>query len=129
MNDNKELLVRESPTVRPDWEANDCTVLALSNAKGIPYEEAHAILKAHGRKDRNGPMIADWSRAVRSAGLQMEPAFSSITLGRFLREHPGGRWVLHVSGHAFAVVDGKVVDHLGYDHKPGKHIKMAYRVV
>jgi len=35
-----------------DGETRDCTVRALSNASGMHYDNAHALLKKHCSQDR-----------------------------------------------------------------------------
>lgn len=35
-------------------ETNDCTVVALATVCGVSYDDAHACLKLHGRKNRKG---------------------------------------------------------------------------
>lgn len=56
--------------------------------------------------------------ATRFCGVSAEKAPVShcrakerLTLARFLKKFPVGRWFLCTSSHAFAVVDGVVVDH------------------
>ena len=37
-------------------ERNSCTVYAVAVVLGVDYDEAHALLKAHGRKNRRAAL-------------------------------------------------------------------------
>lgn len=125
-------------------EANDCTVRALTNASGMAYSEAHALLSKHGRRFRRGAFFASYHRAYLEAGLQLQGIYGStkrariassrvcltpgagITLGRMLPRLQQGRYVVLITGHALAVVDGKIIDAGG--QRAGAHVFALYKV-
>ena len=105
-------------------ERNDCTVAALASAAGMPYREAHAILKKAGRKARKGFKLRLWldnqcaiarmkGTTVRLGNYNvMRVRFldygSTITLAKFLRDFPKGRFLVRKAHHVFTVIDGRV---------------------
>lgn len=93
------------------WERNDCVVRASSIATGIPYAEMHAAYNDAGRKDKRGTnvllidLVLPYNFKVKAWTMR-----SAATLGRFLRVHSTGRWVMCNRNHAWAVIDGVVHD-------------------
>lgn len=53
-------------------EANDCTVQALASGLGVSYAEAHALLKAGGRKDREGHPFGPFLERMSVPGVSIE---------------------------------------------------------
>jgi hypothetical protein len=92
------------------WENRDCAVVSLSNACGIPYEQAHALLKAHGRQDLKATYGMTISAALGIRYQSMSRGERRPTAARFIRENPKGRFIVFVTGHYFALVDGVHVD-------------------
>lgn len=90
-------------------ERADCTVRATATVLGIPYAEAHAKLKALGRKNRRGFNLFS-PQCQKALGLKMRHP-GGVTVGAMLPELQQGRFIVYVSHHVFAVVDGKVFDH------------------
>ena len=114
-------------------ECKDCTVRALANAADIPYLDAHQIMKDHGRISKNGTLPHQWGPAYLKNGFvvnaihgvtklakftsskftQLGIAFqneSGTSLKKFLYENPTGSFILVNKNHAFAVVDGEIID-------------------
>lgn len=95
-------------------EKNDCTVRAVSIAYQISYEEAHAKLKAFGRKDGHGcHYFAKFMNKNMPTTLAITRGWKEKSLGtinKFCKENPKGRFILRIRGHALAVVDGIVHD-------------------
>jgi hypothetical protein len=114
-------------------ETNDCVVCALSNASGIGYVKAHAILKANGRKDRRGTRSHITSAALKQGQSQGLWSFRELeiprrslteaglrygmyrttkpTVAAFIRTLPRtGRFILAAAHHAFCYIDGKIVE-------------------
>lgn len=112
----------EIPSERAKYnECRDCAVRATSVALGIPYHEAHARLKELGRKNRRGCKF--WKMAPQ-LGLELREDLSCMTLAKALPDMASGRFVVRISGHVFAVIDGVVIDM--QTPKPGCRIKMVY---
>jgi hypothetical protein len=121
-------------------ETNDCTVVALANAAGISYGKAHELAAQFGRRNRHGMkkdaikrMLCNLDISGLATTRQLpvtEPVhvsrkvggyFSYRTRGRrvgtsvasFLHTLPKyGRFYIGSTSHAFAYVDGVVVDNL-----------------
>ena len=106
-------------------EHKDCTVVALAAAADIPYSEAHALLAKAGRLPRHGFKLRLWLDnqcfAARMRGGKFRLGKYSVervvmfnrdrvTLAQFLRDFPRGRFVCRKRSHAFAVIDGKVLN-------------------
>lgn len=105
-------------------ERADCTVAALASAAGMPYREAHAVLKKAGRVSRKGFKFRLWLDNQCAIACMKNTTFqvgnykvmrvrfpeyrSTITLAKFLRDFPKGRFILRKAHHVFAVIDGRV---------------------
>lgn len=109
-------------------ETNDCTVRALASAADIPYDVAHRVLKKHGRKDRKGATFKTLHAAYEECGFRLVKVCGDGKRSRFAAKHTDANWVdgitfgklvdqltygeyiINVTGHAVAVVNGKVID-------------------
>lgn len=98
-------------------ETNDCTVKALTAATGLDYDTCHAALAKFGRKPRKGCVFhMVGKRAAQYLGWKMETVSKhelrakTITTAERDPVLRNGRWVLQVSRHVAACVDGKVID-------------------
>lgn len=109
-------------------ETNDCTVRALASVSGMHYEKAHALLKKNGRKDRCGARFYTMQKAYNEANFSLHSvhgtttqakyvaritgtkAQEGITLGKLLPKLTKGSFIVNVTSHAIAIVDGKVLD-------------------
>lgn len=102
-------------------ERNDCAVKALAIAAGMPYGVAHLLFKKYGRKDRRGTRRYITKLVVNY--LKEHHGFTSIPLrdprkadgSRFTMKTIGqryyrGRYLVFVSGHVAAMIDGKIED-------------------
>src|SRR5579859_492925 len=58
-------------------ERRDCTVRALSVAKGIPYSEAHETLRKLGRKNNCG---TNWAKVAAQIGFAPAPELSCVSV-------------------------------------------------
>lgn len=107
-------------------ETNDCTVVSLAQVLEIPYGEAHGIMRAHGRQHRRGMHmwpVADSYPSVLSMVKGL--AIDEISLAEFCRAHSVGRYWVEVTGHALAVVNGKILDH---SRKVRRRVMRAWKV-
>jgi hypothetical protein len=117
-------------------ENNDCVVRAFMCALDLPYDQAHAWVKKElKRKDRKGTFMNAYGKNIigktkngkkisfigtHPSKSHMKYSFGSnivltnkqykkptgYTLKSFMENHPVGRFVLVVQGHAVAVVNG-----------------------
>lgn len=111
-------------------ETNDCTVLAWAHCFDCEYDKAHAWLKRFGRKNRHGMKVSEIQDALKAcsrAKTKIGPYSRSntITLNRFTKLHPKGRYYVLVRGHAICVKDGIVYD---YKDGPRRIVHFACRV-
>ena len=94
-------------------ERNDCTVHATAIAAQIPYYQAHDLLARFGRRPGRGFQYISFvfecnRKQERVGGYRVEQVLMPgiVTLAKFLRDFPKGRFVVRKSGHVFAVIDG-----------------------
>ena len=99
-------------------ETRDCTVKAISIACDVPYDDAHAALKAGGRRDRHGCRFRQQWPAIDALGFVVYDISdhvsgrTAITIERELRRrYPNGRCLIRVRGHLMAYRDGHIIDH------------------
>jgi hypothetical protein len=134
-------ITRAASTNKPAWsrtvyngsqvanERNDCVVRAMMTVTGSTYKAAHDLLRTRcNRRNRKGtparPLIAlldsgstlgaKFERVVGRPG-QYIGGTRSMTLAAFIRSNPVGVFFVWKRGHAFAIVDGVLVDtwHVG----------------
>jgi hypothetical protein len=106
---------------------NNCTIVALSTAAGIPYTEAYRIGKESGRKHGKGFYTHKLMNTARKNGIVYRKIKTEgMTIQKFLQKYPEGRFVVNRRGHAFAVIDGTIYDHL--ENKPMQRIKGIWKV-
>jgi hypothetical protein len=108
-------------------EFNDCVVRAISIAFCIDYKIVHAELKALGRKDGAGisTIVAMEDREFIWHKRQKD---LHSTVGRFVKEHPIGHYVVTMRGHAISIIDGIIHDRfLGNTNRC--HVTNAWKVL
>ena len=108
-------------------ERNDCSVRAIHMATQLSYAEAHALCAKHGRKRKRGMLYTSAARAAVEAGGRAVQV-RARTLGAFLQgEGARGVWMVTITGHFVAIVDGRCVSDSGLSRK-GKRIADAFRM-
>lgn len=118
--------------VKPDSnsnikDTNNCTICALSTASCIPYNEAYEIGKKAGRKNGRGFITSKLMDVARKNGINFQKIKTGgITIQKFLQKYPQGRFVVNRRGHAFAIIDGTIYDHL--ENTPLQRIKGIWKV-
>lgn len=123
-----------APTERFGHERRDCVVRAIAFALKVDYAEAHAICKAHGRKDGHGMFSYQWEPILKANGFVNELAdgkkgWGARVVKTFLtRVATSGRWVIRVRGHAFAVVDGLPLDLVSAKRLANRRVEAAWRL-
>ena len=93
-------------------EKGDCTIRALAISAGIPYEYAHKIGREAGRKNKKGFNPEKLLKyAKREYGITYKKKrYKSITIQRFIKENPTGRYYVATNVHAFAIINGTIYD-------------------
>lgn len=109
-------------------EHNDCAVRAVAIVTGLPYSQVHKVFADNGRKYRKGtPRDVTW-KAIDALGYDCEPvrvtAKTGVTLDRD-RALQSGRFVVGMTRHLAAVVDGSVID---WTAGRRKQVRDAYRI-
>jgi len=110
-------------------EKRDCTVRAISCAFNIPYEKAHAFMKKNGRADKHGvifrSVIGYKPRVIFGKRISLHKNTKG-TVGKFIKNHPTGTYIIAIRHHVFAVKDGVIFDLL--KPNPNWHIKDYYYI-
>lgn len=118
-----------SQSKRPK-QRNDCTVIALAVSASLTYDAAYDIVASRGRKCAEGYWFPFGFKTIRSgpmpeAGVRFDwISYPAVKYDRrehidsFARSHKKGVFVLRLSKHVCAVVDGVVHDtHRTYDER------------
>jgi hypothetical protein len=95
-------------------ERNACTVMAVSNACAVPYDEAHVALEEVGARRRTSLRLPH-IHAYRYGGL-LGHRVTHVdaewrTLAQVVRDFPRGTFILRKRGHVFTMRDGWVIDY------------------
>jgi hypothetical protein len=127
-------------------EDKDCTVRALANAAGLPYNIAHRVLEKAGRKPKRGATLEVLTAAYKRMGFVTQSIHGSTKQARYLSQRietsmpvqrgislqymlpriNDGRYIVLVRGHVFAVVNGKVMDY--GDNPAGCSVVAVYKL-
>jgi len=93
-------------------EERDCTIRALAASAGIPYEYAHKIGREAGRKNKKGFHPEKLLKyAKREYGITYKKKrYKNVTIQRFIKENPSGRYYVATNNHAFAIINGRIYD-------------------
>lgn len=89
-------------------------VRAVAIARQMPYAEAHELCRSYGRKDRRKfhCFWLDsqlWAKPVWVRDAQgMAKSFGTVKT--FVNKHDSKVYIVRISGHAFAVVKGYIMD-------------------
>lgn len=107
---------------------NDCTVRALAVVCEVSFDDAYDALAQKGREPHRGFRIPKrlyigvWKLTWQAfQAVKGEPR---VTPWRFVQSHPQGRYILRVSKHVCAVVDGVIIDDHAFD--PGRRVYGAW---
>ena len=95
-------------------ERCDCSVKALANQMNITYDESHKQHSTYGRRYAKGTTHKTLRSTYESMGLKCTNysvgLVKGISVRSFVRKHSLGRFLVVISCHAFAVIDGKIMD-------------------
>ena len=86
-------------------ERADCAVRALTDGTAMPYEQAHALFEDAGRKRSQRTKTKTTRKVLREFGRKQILKYG-VTIARFVRLHPEGRYIVRVRGHLLAITDG-----------------------
>lgn len=94
----------------------DCVIRAFANATDKTWLEAFDLLTAEARATYDVPNGKSCYEGLFKKLGYKQSSFPAIkgkkrmTVERFCKEHPKGRYMISLSNHLCAVVDGKVLD-------------------
>jgi len=95
-------------------EGNDCTVKALALVTDSTYDEAHAVMKARGRRKGKGANMGLWLPAVNDLGhhhVTVTGHFEGKTVNSLEKELPKGKkFFVLVNAHLCAFDGNEIVD-------------------
>lgn len=109
-------------------ESNDCTVISLATLMGWTYGKAHSFMRFFGGREDRRPASMYVAAANKSDTLSEVNGLcpdKGVTLGEFCKVHKRGRYWVNVTGHALAVIDGKIHDH---SYSPRRRVRYAWRI-
>jgi hypothetical protein len=108
-------------------DTDNCTITALATAARLPYEEAYRIGKEAGRKHADGFYLELLMHKAFQLGINcVRLAVDRMTIKTFIQNYPVGRFIVNRRGHAFAIINGIVYDHL--QNSSRQIIKSAWMV-
>jgi len=137
-------------------ENNDCFVRALAAATDMDYDTTHKEVKDQfGRVNKkgtenhmiigqmlnaeeNGLVIGDKRFSVKvlpkarthnTYKLYGELIKRKKTVKSFIKDNPKGNYVVTVSKHALAIVDGKLIDNKGEEFRPTRKVDGVYKII
>ena len=105
-------------------ETNDCAVRALAIACNQPYMKAHTLLSGRGRINRQGTYAPQYIGALSDLGFRgvHVPRTTAKTISSLHKQlDPTKRYIVEVSGHLLAYVNGTIEDWTGDpERKPSR---------
>jgi hypothetical protein len=107
-------------------DKDNCTIRAFALGFGMPYKDAHYMGEIAGRNHGEGFWMHKIMNKAREFGYEFCEYKAEMTLKKFLDTYPLGRYICVRSGHAFAVIDGKVYDEI--TNAPNCKIYRIFRI-
>lgn len=129
-------------------EKNDCLVKAVASALNEVYDEAHKWCKTVlNRSDRKGAALSNLKDSTYRIGqtvatfkklgpnrtknvykLKGQEVLRDKTVKSFIKTNQKGTFIVSVSGHAFTVADGVLIDNIGEEFRPTRKVLAAWKV-
>jgi len=111
-------------------DTNNCTVISFAIVTGVEYKTADYIAVKTKRRRSCGhwphKMVAYAKRVYNFKFKKFK--FSSMTIQKFIRTYPSGRYYVATNRHCFAIIDGVVNDHSDINKRFGI-IKEAWQFI
>lgn len=95
--------------------ADDCVIRAIAKVLDKPWEEIYADLCLEGLRYYDMPSANHvWGSYLKKKGFERhiipDTCPQCYTVRQFTEDYPQGRYILAISGHAVAVIDGSYYD-------------------
>lgn len=128
-------------------EYNDCSVVAVVLATGLPYSQVHEALEVGGRKWRGGARQSNIHNTLRELGFSairmdydvISDVFDSMpapankakrlnlkSITKYPEAFPKGTYLAYVAGHVLCIKDKRVLDST---FNQGKRIVSLFKIV
>ena len=149
----KEAIIGYSDSTIAKTEKNDCVVRAIASSFEMHYDESHKLVafrwcRRNGEGTRNfvgglrnminnkvkindklfetmGNEYGHVSYEVKVKGQMVK---RNMTTGTFIKKYPVGKYLVVVRGHAFSIIDGKVVGNAGDATMKKRVINNAFKI-
>ncbi len=156
-NYSKDVIAGIKTSKVANKENNDCVVKAVAAATGVAYDTAHSFVKetfnrVEGKGVLTKELVENMSKlsevgvakiGTKDVSFEVMPkqAITNMyklygelihrqkTVKSFMESYPKGSYIVTVAKHAFAVVDGVMIDNVGEEYKPTRKVTGAYKVV
>jgi hypothetical protein len=112
-----------------EGEKKDCSVRAYAVAACVSYSSAWELFNKFGREPNKGTPNFITEKVIKdqfpNALYRCFPWDIRPTLPKFAERANEGHWVVHVRGHALAIVDGVIHD---WKPRPKTKVWCAWRI-
>jgi hypothetical protein len=127
----------KSTYASPTGEDKDCSVRAFMAVSGMTYEESKAVFEKHGRLENQGTPFEVTEAVIRSMYPESTRLNMSVdrlmkvtgrpvmTVTEFAKAFKQGKWIVHIKGHALAIIDGTIHD---WRFRPATRVTVAWQV-
>jgi hypothetical protein len=114
---------------------NNCALNAMSIVFNLPYYEVYEMFKEHGRVRGKGTSVRTITTALnvlkqgspdKAINNWQMPTKMKVSLAKFARMYPKGKYYVIKSGHALALIEG-----IWYDNQvpnPRAYVKYFFKV-
>jgi hypothetical protein len=156
-NYSKDVIAGIKTSKVANKENNDCVVKAVAASTGVTYDTAHTFVKqtfnrVEGKGVLTKELVENMSKlsevgvakiGTKDVSFEVMPkqAITNMyklygelihrqkTVKSFMESYPKGSYIVTVAKHAFAVVDGVMIDNVGTEYKPTRKVTGAYKVI
>ena len=149
----KEAIIGYSDSTIAKTEKNDCVVRAIASSFEMHYDESHKLVafrwcRRNGEGTRNfvgglrnminnkvkindklfETMGNEYGHVSYEVKVKCQMVKRNITTGTFIKKYPVGKYLVVVRGHAFSIIDGKVVGNAGDATMKKRVILYAFKI-
>lgn len=115
------------------YDTKSCALIATSHALELPYKTVYTAYYLAGRERHKGSTLRQIDNSVQAL-LQAYKGHDkpkqrvqlSMTLEKFAKLYPKGRYIVIKSEHALALIDGVYFD--TFEPKPKARVKSFYKI-